>query len=137
MSEDENIAMIKEWFEDTVRDVKSTEEYYSKDATFWTADNLIKGRDQIIEVWSNFFSVLVPKSYEIHNIIAQGNELAVEFSCTSTHLGEYAGISATGKDITWDMVYVFTIEKGKIKSVRDYFNVKGYAHKQQIDYLKA
>ena len=137
MSVEENIAMIKDWFEDTITNVQNTEHYFTKDATFWTSDNIIKGRDQILDAWTNFFSVLVPKSYEIHNVIAQGNEIAVEFTATHTHVGEYAGIPATGKDITWDMVYVFTLKDRRIKSVRDYFNVPGYAHKQQIDYLKA
>jgi len=82
-------------------------------------------------VWSSFMKeIMKPKEFKILNLIAQGNHVAAEAVGICTHIGEWLGVPATGKEVTWNMGYIFEFEDGKVKSWKDYFNSKGYTDKQ-------
>ena len=135
---EKNVELVKAWFDDMMTmDIMKTEKHYTEDASFWSADYTIEGREQILNAFVPMFKAFEIKSSEIHSTLTQDNKVALEFTVVATHVGEFQGIQATGKDLTWYMVYIFTIEGGKIAAVRDYFNVKGYAHIQQTEFLKA
>ena len=50
----------------------------------------------------------------IEDMIAEGNEVAVRWTCTGTHTGEYMGIAPTGRQVTWTGSSIHRIEAGKI-----------------------
>jgi steroid delta-isomerase-like uncharacterized protein len=50
----------------------------------------------------------------INALIAEGDSVAVRTVWRGTHLGEYEGIAATGKQVTRTMIQIFRIADGKI-----------------------
>lgn len=50
----------------------------------------------------------------VEDVVAEGNKVAVRFSGTGTHQGEFFGIPPTGKPIKSTGINIFRIEDGKI-----------------------
>ena len=50
---------------------------------------------------------------EVHDVIAEGDLVAVRSTYTSTHQGEFLGIPATGKQTTTNGVEYFRMQDGK------------------------
>lgn len=57
-------------------------------------------------------------------MIAEGNKVAVHWTFTGTHRGEFQGIPATGKTISWTGIGIYTLMDGKIV---EHSRVGGYA----------
>ncbi|HEX3082507.1 MAG TPA: ester cyclase [Candidatus Saccharimonadia bacterium] len=58
----------------------------------------------------------------IHHLMAEGDEVVVEFSATATHKGDLRGpvglVPATNKPVTWKGITIFKIKNGKIVQSR-------------------
>lgn len=50
----------------------------------------------------------------IHDMIAEGDQVAIRATVSGTHDGEFMGIRATGKTISIGAVEVFEVKDGKI-----------------------
>jgi steroid delta-isomerase-like uncharacterized protein len=50
----------------------------------------------------------------VHEIIAAGERVAVRLTWTGTHLGEFAGITATGRAVEVNGISVFSMRDGRI-----------------------
>jgi steroid delta-isomerase-like uncharacterized protein len=50
----------------------------------------------------------------IEDIIAEGDKVVVRFSARGTHLGTFLDVPATGKQVTWTGIDVFTASRGKL-----------------------
>jgi steroid delta-isomerase-like uncharacterized protein len=55
---------------------------------------------------------------EIHDMIAEGEQVVVEWSHRGTHAGPYDGVPATGKVITGRAISVYRVVDGKIADAR-------------------
>jgi steroid delta-isomerase-like uncharacterized protein len=62
----------------------------------------------------NRHQVLQDAHFEIDEIIAEGNTVAVRFSMIGIHTGDFMGIPATGKTIRRAQITFFHIRDGKI-----------------------
>ena len=51
---------------------------------------------------------------EIEELIAEGDKVVARITMTGTHTGDFFGIPATGKKISFSGIYIVRIEKGKI-----------------------
>jgi predicted ester cyclase len=50
----------------------------------------------------------------IEDLIAEGDMVAARWSSRATHLGEYAGVAPTGKEVEFTGISVYRIEGGRI-----------------------
>jgi predicted ester cyclase len=50
----------------------------------------------------------------IVDLIAEGDMVAARWSSRATHLGEYAGVAPTGKEVEFTGISVYRIEGGRI-----------------------
>jgi len=55
---------------------------------------------------------------EIHDMIAEGEQVVVEWSHRGTHAGPYEGVPATGKVVTGRAISVYRVVDGKITDAR-------------------
>jgi steroid delta-isomerase-like uncharacterized protein len=79
----------------------------------------IDGFKHVIE-WVRDFSSDV--HYDIEDIIAEGDKVAVRMTHSGTHTGAIRGISPTGKSFSVDYVHWFRVADGKVAelwAVRD------------------
>lgn len=49
-----------------------------------------------------------------NDMLVDGNKIALHWTLTGTHQGTYQGIEATGKEITWVGIDIYTLADGKI-----------------------
>lgn len=82
-----------------------------------------EGSKQFSRMWADGFP---DGRVRIDNVIATGDHVVVELTGTGTQTGTLAApggdIPATGRSVTLELCDVHTIEGGKIKSLRSYFD---------------
>ncbi len=82
----------------------------------------------------NRHAVLQDARFELEEIIAEGDTVAVRFAMTGVHTGEFLGIPPTGKKIRRAQISFFHIRDGKIAdsySVSDMYGMMYELNKQQ------
>ncbi len=52
--------------------------------------------------------------FEIHQIVAEGDTVAVRYTFHGTHTGEFMGVAATGREVTRPSAAFFTVANGKV-----------------------
>ena len=52
--------------------------------------------------------------FEIHQMVAEGDTVAVRYTFHGTHTGEFQGIAPTGRDVTRPSSAFFTVADGKV-----------------------
>ena len=50
----------------------------------------------------------------IHDMVAEGDKVAVRITSNGTHLGDFQAISATGKPYTQHAIVIYRLTNGKI-----------------------
>ena len=58
----------------------------------------------------------------IHDLIAEGNQVAVRWTFTGTHRGEFMGVAPTGKQVTYRGMSILRIKDGKVVEIEDIAN---------------
>ena len=61
-----------------------------------------------------FHTTLPPWTFEIKDMIAEGDRVAVHWTASGTHEGEFRGVAPTGKPFTVDGIGIWRISGGKI-----------------------
>ena len=74
--------------------------------------------DHTLELTSQFyhmiFSAFPDLVYKINDIIAEDDKVVMSLTNTATHKGEFQGIPATGKQVSFSAVDIFQVVDGKI-----------------------
>lgn len=65
----------------------------------------ITGKDGLLDALRVFFGAFHLRSIEVDQVISNGNQMAVRWSWSVVHQGEYLGVPATGKWFdTWNVM---------------------------------
>jgi steroid delta-isomerase-like uncharacterized protein len=100
----ENKALINRWIEArNTHNVEAAVALFSED---W--HNRLRGA---FNATTNAFPDV---AITINEMIAEGNKVAMHWTFTGTHRGEFQGIPATGKAISWSGIDIYTVMDGKI-----------------------
>ncbi len=51
---------------------------------------------------------------EIHDLVAEGDRVVTRKTLHGTHEGDFMGIPATGKQVSWDVIDVVRYENGRL-----------------------
>jgi predicted ester cyclase len=71
----------------------------------------IKGEKE----WArSMFATFGNMKFTILGIIAEGEQVAVHWRIDATHQGDYLGVAATGKPVTYQGIALLRVENGKI-----------------------
>ena len=92
----------------------------------------LNGRKQFIAAVINAFPDI---HHNILDVVAEGDKVAVRFTITGTHKGEYQGIPPTGKEVSIDCINFLTVLNGKI--VEEWSNSDMMGLMQQIGAIPA
>jgi steroid delta-isomerase-like uncharacterized protein len=98
-------------------------EALAKDAVFTMMSDGTddKGREAIAQKLQYFYSVAFDAQFEaIHTVFGDGHAFT-EGYMVGKHIGEFAGIPATGKDVRVPMCVSYDVENGQIQRARVYF----------------
>ena len=61
-------------------------------------------------------------SIDIKELVAEDDKVALQEKVTAKHIGEFLGVPATGKTLTWPYMAIFHIREGKITGWHECFN---------------
>jgi steroid delta-isomerase-like uncharacterized protein len=94
---------------------KTIDEVTQPDAVIRTPVPLdVTGAEALKRVWTTLFRAFPDLHLTVEDLIAEGDRLACRNTVTGTHRGEYMGIEPTGKLISYDEIFMFRFENGRI-----------------------
>ena len=73
------------------------------------------GVAELIQDIKAFYTAFPDNTHRIEDIISEGNKITVRLTSSGVQKGEYAGIPATGKKVTYSAIHMMAIGDGKIK----------------------
>lgn len=74
-----------------------------------------QGRDEHKATAQSIYSAFPDLRHEIHELVAEGDVVALRARPGGTHEGEFLGIAPTGKKVQFDVMAFFRIVDGKIQ----------------------
>jgi steroid delta-isomerase-like uncharacterized protein len=75
-------------------------------------------RDAVRQGYERNLAAFPDYFVEIHDMIAEGDQVVVEWSHRGTHAGLYEGVPPTGKFVTGRAISVYRVVDGKIADAR-------------------
>lgn len=122
MSIEENKAIIRRWVEGyNNHDPSIVDELISDDYVLHAPGGQdIKGPESFKQMFIANLPIFPDIHYTIDDMVAEGDKVAVRYTMTATHQGEYMGITATGKRITLTQAFFYRLAGGKIVEALPY-----------------
>jgi predicted ester cyclase len=74
----------------------------------------VTGAQALKEVFMRLHSAYPDLHVAIEDLIAEGDRVVSRNVVTGTHLGEYMGISPTGKSVTYNEIFIFRFVNGHV-----------------------
>lgn len=78
------------------------------------SDDQQAGRAGMKAKQESFGATWADRNIEITDVVAAGDRVAARLTLTARHVGEFAGIEATGIDVSLDLMAFARIEDGRI-----------------------
>jgi steroid delta-isomerase-like uncharacterized protein len=72
------------------------------------------GADALKQVWAILLQAYPDLHVTVEDLIEEGDKVAGRNTLTGTHQGEYMGLPATGKSITYNEIIIFRFVNGRI-----------------------
>lgn len=97
-------------------------QYVAEDAVFThmnTGEKTI-GRKAIGEMLHYIYHVAFDAKADVKNLVVTGNKALIEGNFMGKHIGEFAGIQATNKEVNVPICVTYELEDGFIKQGRVY-----------------
>jgi predicted ester cyclase len=97
-------------------------QYVAEDAVFTlmaTGDKYV-GREGVGQLLNYFYHVAFDAKAEIRNTLITEDKAFLEMDFVGKHIGEFAGLQPTGKEVRVPLVGCYDVENGFIKSARIY-----------------
>jgi steroid delta-isomerase-like uncharacterized protein/uncharacterized protein (TIGR02246 family) len=89
----------------------------------------ISGRDAVREDMAWFRSVFAIAELVVHDTISSGSRVAVRWSMSATHVGEFAGVPPTGRTVEARGVDLLRVEGGRLAEAWVISNAAGLEQK--------
>lgn len=98
-------------------------QYVAEDGVFISMNTGEKtiGREAVGQMLHYIYHVAFDAKAEIKNKIITENKAVLEFDFIGKHIGEFAGIPPTNKEVNVPICVVYDLENGLIKQGRVYF----------------
>jgi steroid delta-isomerase-like uncharacterized protein len=81
------------------------------------------GKESVLGMLNYFYHIAFDATAETKNTIFADQQAVVEGDFVGKHIGEFAGIPATHKDVRVPLCVVYDLENDKIKRGRVYFEM--------------
>lgn len=90
---------------------------HAEDVVLHDTNGDVHGTDALVEHQWAFIEAFRDLNYEIGDIVAEGNMVAVRHTLRGIHEGELQGIAPTGAEVEVPVMIMFRIENDKIAEV--------------------
>jgi steroid delta-isomerase-like uncharacterized protein len=72
------------------------------------------GAQALKQVWAMLLRAYPDLHVTVEDVIAEGDKVVTRNVVTGTHQGEYMGLAPTGRSVTYNEIFVFRFEGGRI-----------------------
>ena len=116
MSADRNRELIRRIFEDVWNGTSQAEDVLAEvpeHATFhYRTASIETGRDSLRDLVGEWRSAFPDLEFEVHDLVAEGDIVAVRLTYRGTHLGSWRGLEPTGRAIEVGEMMFFRFADG-------------------------
>jgi len=120
--EEQNIALIKHLYEELSKaNIETLQELFTSDFAYYSPSENVTplSREELSKGLKMYFSAFPDFHYEIQDIFAKGDKVAVRFIAQFTHSQEFMGLSPTGKQVQVSATAIFNkFRDGKVAEVK-------------------
>jgi steroid delta-isomerase-like uncharacterized protein len=109
----------------TTGDAALAEEFLSPDIVLHFAGQQQRGRDTYLAVVAANADTFVDLVWTVEEMVADGDAVAVRYTMTGTHRGEFAGIPPTGKAVVAQSMAFYRLADGQIVEERAQLDMLG------------
>jgi steroid delta-isomerase-like uncharacterized protein len=97
-------------------------QYFSDDVTFAVmgTNQEVKGRDAVEQFIRFFHEQAFDAEPKVKNLIAGDGQAVLEADFVGTHIGEFLGVAASGKEVKVPYSVVYDVQGDKITALRAY-----------------
>ncbi|PSP97685.1 DUF4440 domain-containing protein [Halobacteriales archaeon QS_5_70_17] len=99
------------------RDGERLSELLAEDVVEHGISEELRGREEIVEFLEAHFETFPDYSGTTDAMVAEGDTVAVRYTVSGTHTGEYKGVEPTGHAAEWTGMAMYRIEDGAIAEV--------------------
>ncbi len=99
------------------KDFSHADKYWGADFRNGFAPELEHGPEGMKKQIESFLQAFNPFHFEVKDIIVDGNKVAMWFEITATHSGDFLGIKATQKEVTFREAAWYEMKDGKFDVV--------------------
>jgi steroid delta-isomerase-like uncharacterized protein len=82
-----------------------------------------RGRDGVLQLLTYFYHIAFEARAESSNLVFADGQAVWEGEFIGRHIGEFAGVPATGKQVRVPLCVVYDLEQDQIKRGRVYFEM--------------
>lgn len=89
-------------------------------AEFWAPDMVhhtrggSHGFESVISIVGNFMKAFRDLTFEIEDLVAEGDRVASRMTARATHTGEYMGVPATGRKVSCSVLGFARVADGRL-----------------------
>jgi steroid delta-isomerase-like uncharacterized protein len=116
MSTDENKAVVRRFIDETFvkGNPESVDDLVSASFVPHTWPSVQPGRESLKQTVARMASGLSDVAFDIQDMIAEGDRVAVRVTARATHEGDFMGMPAAGKRYEIAEIHIFRLENGLI-----------------------
>jgi steroid delta-isomerase-like uncharacterized protein len=115
---EENKQLVRRWFDEVwnQKNESAIDRMFDPEGrSHGVPTNVVlTGREQFKEFHRTYVGAFPDMQFVLHDVIAEGDRVAVRWTNTATHLGYHLGFPATGRRITLEGSSFLVIRNGKI-----------------------
>lgn len=127
MSLQENKALVQRFVQQVQNqhDLDALDEIFSSDFVDYGGMSKPPTREGARILFSELNTAFPDARFEIHRQLAEGDKVVTHKTFHGTHRGLFMGIPPTGKEVTFDVIDIFTIREGMITEHRNVSDMLG------------
>lgn len=117
MSTEENKAIIQRFVDEVLnkKNVDALGDFMAEDMVDHNPPPIEKpGLEGMKDMIRMFFNAFPDLEVQVHDVIAEGDKVVMRGTTTGTHQGEFMGIAATGKKVSYGEIHVLRMADGKM-----------------------
>jgi steroid delta-isomerase-like uncharacterized protein len=105
------------------RDLDQAFELYALDYVYHgPGGQELRGRKAIKGLWEIFLTGFPNLSARIDDVIEHDDKVALRWTVTGTHMGEFLGVAPTGNEIALGITEIFRVEGGQLVEAWDQYD---------------
>lgn len=129
-----NRELVHRWFEEVWNKQReeAIDEMFAPDGKaygFPQADAVLVGPEKFKEIHRSFIGAFPDLHITVHEIVCEGDRVAVTWVANMTHLGDALGFAPTLQRVALEGCSFLTVRDGQIQDGRNYMELEGLVHR--------